>query len=88
MKNPFRLMKRPATGSTVKVYGWAMTGANAWEYYFLDPLNRKQPLALVMGFETEMGAVDMEEIKPYISSFAGGNELADLAPAEGWEWAD
>lgn len=81
-----RLMRRPDTGSVVKVFAWGVTMANGWEYYFLDPMPKRQPMALVLGFEDEMGSVDMEELKPHLSSYATGAELNDIAPATGWEW--
>lgn len=80
-----RLMRRNGTGTIVKVFAIALT-RNFWEYYFLEPLTKRQPTALVMGFVTEMGAVDLEEIQPFVTAVARGVELNDLAPCEGWEW--
>lgn len=80
-----RLMRRPDTGTVVKVFAVAMT-RNFWEYYFLEPLTKRQPNAIVMGFETEMGAVDLQEIQPHVVALSRGSQLNDLMPCEGWEW--
>ena len=82
-----RAMRRPETGSVVKVYGHVIL-RNGWEYFFLDPKpdSRGNIMALVMGFETEMGDVHLPEIKPHFVSYT--TELADVMPAEGWEWVN
>lgn len=82
-----RLMRRNDTGSVVKVFGHAMT-RNGWEYFLLDPKadSRGNIMALVMGFETEMGDVNMPELVPFMLSYVNGANLNDLMPAEGWEW--
>jgi len=58
---------------------------NGWEYYVTDDRDGSVALCLVMGFETELGDVDLNEIKPYIVSRT--RDLIDLAPCEGWSWA-
>lgn len=71
---------------THTVYAHGIT-KNFWEYYILD--NNKASdyrLALVMGYETEMGDVSMSEIKPYLFSYT--TDLQDLAPPEGYRWVD
>lgn len=80
-----RAMRRPDTGTVVKVFAHAMT-RNGWEYFFLDPKpnSQKNVMALVMGFETEMGDVHIPEIEPHLLSFT--KKLDDIMPAEGWEW--
>lgn len=80
-----RLMRQNDTGSVVKVFGWALT-RNGWEYFILEPKGTRRPTAIVMGFETEMGSVDLQEIKPYVVAFAAEHDLQDLAPCAGWEW--
>jgi hypothetical protein len=80
-------MRRPDTGTVVKVYSHAVL-KNGWEYYFLDPKvdSRGNIMALVMGFETEMGAVNVKEIASMMTSFT--KNLGVLQPCEGWEWVD
>lgn len=82
-----RSLRRMDTGSIVDVYGWATT-KNWWEYYFLRDKNdsRGNRPAIVMGFETEVGDVHIDEIMPHVVCFT--NDLADLQPPEGWEWVD
>ena len=64
---------------------------NFWEYYIVwERENERDPdpnirLALVMGFETELGLVDLEEIKPYIITRT--KNLSNLFPATGYKWA-
>ena len=84
-----RQMRRrdAAIEQVVTVHSLAMT-RNGWEYYFLDPKPNadQNMLALVMGFETEMGDVHIPEIKPYLISFT--RDLQDVFACEGWEWVD
>lgn len=82
-----RAMRRPDTGTVVTVYSHAMT-LNGWEYFFLDrkPDSDKNMVAVVMGFETEMGGVHIPEIKPYLLSFT--RDLQDVMPCQGWEWVE
>lgn len=82
-----RLMRRNDTGSVVKVFAHALL-RNGWEYFLLDPKadSRGNIMALVMGFETEMGDVNMPELVPFMLSYVNGANLNDLMPAEGWEW--
>lgn len=58
---------------------------NFWEYYvtddkFTDDIVR----CLVLGAETEIGDVFLNEIKPYILSRT--NNLANVMPAPGYSW--
>jgi len=70
----------------VTVHAHLMT-RNFWEYYLLGKPDAHGIVeALVMGHETEIGDVSLDEIKPYLISRT--NNLSDLAPAEGWAWAD
>lgn len=82
-----RKMKRPDTGTVVTVYAHGIT-RNFWEYYILSkkPDSRQNVVAIVMGFETEMGDIHLPEIQPYLVSSTV--DLADIAPAQGWEWVD
>lgn len=60
---------------------------NFWEYYVLK--RGKEPnrirFCLVMGVETEMGDVDMEEIRPYVMTRT--KDLSEVMPPPGWSWA-
>ncbi len=80
-----RQMRSVDSGSIVTVHGWAMT-RNMWEYFLLDskPDTVGNIFALVMGDETEMGDVNLPELKPYVCSFT--RDLDELSPAIGWEW--
>ena len=83
-----RKMRNVETGSVVTVHGWAAT-ANSWEYYWLDKVAKGGVrFALVHGFETEMGDVDIREIRPYIMMTCKEENLDDIAPAVGYEWVD
>jgi len=59
---------------------------NFWEYFITDRSDLPDGIfeALVMGFETEMGDVSMDEIRPYILSKT--KKLDEVLPASGWEW--
>ena len=60
---------------------------NLWEYYVTDQkFNDHIIECLVVGNFTEIGDVDMNEIKPYIISTA--DPFEDLLPAPGWKWQD
>ena len=64
---------------------------NMWEYYVLADEDGDKPdsdikYALVMGFNDEIGAVSVSEIKPYIISRT--TDLSEIMPADGYEWAD
>ena len=80
-----RKMRRLATGTVVNVYSHGIT-KNFWEYYILDNAKSDYRLALVEGFEQEMGDISMSEIKPYLLSFT--HDVSEIAPAPGWEWID
>jgi len=63
---------------------------NGWEYYIVDPetpadYDDRYKFALVMGFATELGDIDLEEIKPYILSRS--SELYDIEPGNKCRWA-
>ena len=64
---------------------------NMWEYYILADEDGDDPdsdikYALVMGFEDEIGAVSMSEIKPHILTRT--TELSTIFPATNYQWAD
>jgi len=66
---------------------------NFWEYYFTDAEiedNNEGDIqeALVMGIETEIRLVSMEEIKPYIDTAMSPSKDKAIMPAPGWEWVD
>ena len=63
---------------------------HGWEYYLEKPEDQESRnirFGLVMGFETEMGMVDVNEVLPYATLVAVGDELNELMPAVGWEWS-
>jgi hypothetical protein len=82
-------MKQLTNGSvTLKIVEHIIL-KNGWEYYVTDSAEGDCPrpeinFCLVMGFETEMGDVDMDEIEPYVISKT--KNLSDLMPPPGWEW--
>ena len=82
-----RLMRRPDTGTVVTVHTHAIT-RNMWEYFLLEPKTDSAGniLALVMGFETEMGDVNVKEIADSVLSFT--KDMRDVMPCEGWEWVE
>lgn len=60
---------------------------NFWEYYITDETfgdDGDIVQALVMGYETELGDISLDEIKPYIISRT--KNLEEVMPAEGWRW--
>jgi len=60
---------------------------NLWEYYVTTDRHSDDIVrCLVMGFETELGDVSMEEIKPYIITRT--SDLDEVMPAPGFEWVD
>ena len=67
---------------------------NMWEYYVLSDEGQNdwvssEPdivMALVMGFNDEIGCVSLSEIKPHILTRT--TELSTIFPASGYEWAD
>ena len=63
---------------------------HGWEYYLEKPEDQESRnirFGLVMGFETEMGYVNTDELDPYIMSIATDGALMEIMPAEGWEWS-
>ena len=80
-----RVMKRPGQMfAEVEVTRHIMT-KNMWEYYLEEPDENGIAFGVVMGFDTELGYVDMEEIAPYIISST--DNMEELMPASGWNWA-
>jgi len=79
-----RIMKNDT--QRVTVHGYAIL-SNGWEYYFLDNKHRNDiRLALVNGFENEIGSVSVKEIQPYMLRYAQGDDLKELMPAPEWDW--
>ncbi len=63
---------------------------NGWEYYLEKPEDQESRnirFGLVMGFETEMGLVDTDELDPYVMSVATDGALMEIMPAAGWKWS-
>ena len=80
-----RVMKRPGQMfAEVEVARHVMT-RNMWEYYLEEPNEDGIAFGVVMGFETELGYVDMEEIAPYVISST--ENMDEIMPASGWNWA-
>jgi len=78
-------MKRPGQMfAEVEVTRHIMT-KNMWEYYLEEPDENGIAFGVVMGFDTELGYVDMEEIAPYVISST--DNMDELMPASGWNWA-
>ena len=78
------LMKRPGQMfAEVEVTLHIMT-KNMWEYYLEEPDENGIAFGVVMGFDTELGYVDMEEIAPYVISST--DNMDELMPASGWNW--
>ena len=81
-----RVMKRPGQMfAELEVTRHIMT-KNMWEYYLEEPDENGIAFGVVMGFDTELGYVDMEEIAPYIISST--DNMDELMPASGWNWVD
>ena len=79
-----RLMKRPGQMfAEVEVTRHIMT-KNMWEYYLEEPDENGIAFGVVMGFDTELGYVDMEEIAPYVISST--DNMDELMPASGGNW--
>lgn len=83
-----RLMKHLEGHTILKVVEHIIL-RNYWEFYILEtppdyPENIKQ--AYVMGFENELGNVDINEIKPFIMSRT--KKLTEVVPGAGFEWVD
>lgn len=80
----FRTMRNG--NQKIKVYGWGIL-KNGWEYYFMDNKHNSDiRMALVCGFETEIGSVSQREIQPYLLSYTHGDGLNSLSPAPEWDW--
>jgi len=81
-----RVMKRPGQMfAEVEVTRHIMT-RNMWEYYLEEPDEDGIAFGVVMGFDTELGYVSLEEIAPYIISST--DNMDELMPASGWNWVD
>jgi hypothetical protein len=61
---------------------------NFWEVYITDEETNSDDIkfALVMGYETELGDVSLEEYKGHIILSTDVNEETEIAPATGWTW--
>ncbi len=79
-----RKMKNINTGEVLNVAEHIIT-KNLWEFYVFDYfLGSSNVNALVMGFETEIGLVSMDELEPHILTKT--KDLTEVAAATGWEW--
>ena len=61
---------------------------NFWEVYITDEESNSDDIkfALVMGYETELGDVSLEEYKGHIILSTDVIEETEIAPATGWTW--
>lgn len=61
---------------------------NFWEYYVIDSPTNEGSIyqCYVMGFENELGDVDLNEIKPFIITRT--KKLNEVACASGFSWED
>ena len=60
-------MRQMTKGNTVLKVVQYIILANGWEYYITEKPDKDGIFfALVCGFETELGSVHIDEIKPYI----------------------
>jgi len=80
-------MRKMTNGvSTINVVEHKIT-QNFWEYYVTDEeADGDIKFCLVMGFDTELGTVSMDEIAPYVRSTT--TDLAEIMPADGWNWLE
>ena len=76
-------MKHLETGEILSVYRLIMT-FNLWEYYILEDFGNDLVKALVLGYETEIGDVSLEEITPFI--LTDTRDLTQVLPATGYRW--
>ena len=79
-----RLMKRPGQMFAEVEFTRHIMTKNMWEYYLEEPDEHGIAFGVVMGFDTELGYVDMEEIAPYVISST--ENMDELMPASGWNW--
>jgi len=80
-------MRKMTDGNTVLIVVEHIILKNFWEYYVTsDQFSEDIRVCLVMGAETELGDVSMEEIKPYVVSKT--KDLNEIAPASGWNWIE
>ncbi len=61
---------------------------NFWEYYLGEPDENGIAYGFVMGFENEWGSVDINELKPYIISYAVDVQLDEVMAPAGYIWED
>jgi hypothetical protein len=78
-----RKMINQSTQEILSVYEHVMT-VNFWEYYMLEDSESDLTVALVLGYEQEIGNVSKEEIKPFILSRT--TDLTSVFPAVGYQW--
>jgi hypothetical protein len=59
---------------------------NLWEHYITTryPESSRIQEAVVVGFEVELGDIDMEEVSPFIITRT--KDLETIMPAIGWDW--
>jgi hypothetical protein len=78
-----RKMINQTTQEILSVYEHVMA-VNFWEYYMLEDSESDLTVALVLGYEQEIGNVSKEEIKPFILSRT--KDLTSVFPAVGYQW--
>ena len=61
--------------------------SNGWEYFMFEPFDDDGiGMALVKGFETEMGSVAKDDVSCY--GVSRTTNLDEVVPPEGWKWAE
>ena len=53
----------------------------------LDPPSDGNAFGVEMGLGQAMGSFNLEEVAPYVTKLAEGDDLHELAPPEECEWA-
>lgn len=76
-----------STGSVLNVQRHYIL-VNGWEYYLEKPDEDGISFGLVMGDETELGDVSIDEIRPYILTVCEPKDSDEIFPAEGWQWQE
>ena len=79
-----KVMQGP-NGEQLKVWKHFIT-RNFWEFYLEEPVDGVS-FGLVMGDDTELGYVSIDEIKPFVASQAEPDKT-EFMPAPDWKWVD
>mgnify|MGYP001571949968 CR=1 FL=1 len=78
-------MRQMTKGNTILNITQHIILRNGWEYYVTDNKHDANIVqCLVMGLETELGDVDLTEIRPHMISRT--KDLSEVFPCIGWTW--